>query len=141
MRKYIDSNTALVIYKQMILSLNDYADFMVKNGPARGIARLGKLQERAVKIIDNNQHPELTIAGRMNHYKLQSLSEWQDKHTYSIMYRQSKRLELLDPDRPRVCLRDKIKFKKYKRTYEKYLKSPLCWVSLVRRGAKVDNKV
>ena len=53
-RKYIDSNTALLIYRQMILSLNDYADFMVKSGPTCGIARLGKLPERAVKIIDNN---------------------------------------------------------------------------------------
>ena len=43
------------------------------------------------------------------------------------MYRLSKNIELLDFDRPRVRLRgrDKIKFKKYKRTYEKYLKSPL----------------
>ena len=63
----------------------------------------------------------------MDHYRLQTLSERQDEHMFSIMYRQSKRLELLDTARPRVCLRGrwKIKFKKYKRTYEKYLKSPL----------------
>ena len=59
---------------------------------------------------DGNQ-----LSQGMNHYRLQSLSELQDEHTYSIMYRQSKGLELWDPDRPRVCLRgrDQIKFKKY----------------------------
>ena len=123
MRKYIDSNTALPIYKQMILSLSDYADFMIKSGPNYEISRLTKLHERAVKIIDNNQH-ELPIGGLMDHYRLQTISERQDEHTFSIMYRQSKRLELLDTARPRVCLRGrgKITFKKYKRTY---LKSPL----------------
>ena len=32
MRKYIGSNTACLIYKEMILSLSDYADAMVKSG-------------------------------------------------------------------------------------------------------------
>ena len=126
MRKYIDCNTALLIYKQMILSLSDYADFMIKIGPAREISCLVKLHERAVKVIDNNQHG-LSVKDLMNHYRLQPLSDRQDEHTLSIMYRQSKKVDLLDLDRPRVNLRGrgKIKFKKYKRTYEKYLKSPL----------------
>ena len=43
------------------------------------------------------------------------------------MYGLSKRHDLIEEDRPEIHLRgrNKIKFKKYKRTYEKYLKSPL----------------
>ena len=126
MRKYIDCNTALLIYKQMILSLSYYADFMIKSGPALEISCLVKLHEWAVKVIDNNQH-ELSVKDLMNHYRLQPLSDRQDEHTLSIMYRQSKIADLLDLDRRRVNLRGrgKINFKKYKRTYEKYLKNPL----------------
>ena len=62
-------------------------------------------------------------------------------------YRLSKNTELLDFDRPRFHLRgrDKIKLKKYKRTYEKYLKSPLArGISLWDRlseDAEVDDKI
>ena len=86
MRKYIDCKAALLIYKQMILSLSDYVDFMIKSGPAREISCLVKLHERAVKVIDNNQH-ELSVKDLMNHYRLQPLSDRQDEHTLSIMYR------------------------------------------------------
>ena len=49
-RKYIQPNTASLIYKQMILSLSDYADVMIKSGPLNDINRL---HEHAIIIIDN----------------------------------------------------------------------------------------
>ena len=42
MMKCIDSSTALLVYKQMILPLNDYADFMVKSGPTNEVSGLKK---------------------------------------------------------------------------------------------------
>ena len=127
MRKYIGSNTANVIYKQMILSLSDYADVMVKSGPRYDITRLDNLHERAIKIIDNKQHPRATLENLRVIYRIPQICVRQDEHLCSLMYRLSKNPELLTHTRPRVHLRNrgKIKFKPYKRTYEKYLKSPL----------------
>ena len=82
MRKYIDSNTALHVYKQMILPLNDYADFMVKSGPTNKVSQLEKLHERPVKTIDNKQYPKLSIEGLMNFYRLHPLCEKPNEHTY-----------------------------------------------------------
>ena len=126
-RKYIESHTACLIYKQMILSLSDYADVMIKSGPQGGISRIGKLQEKAVKIIDNNCHRRLSTDALMHIYRIHPISQRQDEHLCTMMYRLSKNQALLNHDRPRVHLRcrQKVKFKTYKRVYEKYLKSPL----------------
>ena len=117
-------------------------------GPQRDINRLEKLQERAVKIIDNNCNRKATLDGRMRIYKLQPISQRQDEHLCSLMYRLSKDPALLNHSRPRVRLRchHKIKFKKYKRTYQRYLKSPLsrgtsknkkCTVAILEAGNRM----
>ena len=117
------SNTACLIYKQMILSLSDYADVMLKSGPQGDVSRL----EKAVKIIDNNCNLRLSVENLMIIYEIQPISQRQEEHLCSLMYRLSKNPTLLDHARPRGHLRgrQKIKFKQYRRTYEKYLKSPL----------------
>ena len=56
MRKYISSDIASLIYKQTILPICEYADLMVNSGPERSIARLQKVQDRALRIIDNKKH-------------------------------------------------------------------------------------
>ena len=100
---------------------------MVKSGPQGDVSRLGKLQEKAVKIIDNNCNRRFSVENLMLIYKIQPTSQRQDEHLCSLMYRLSKNPILLDHERPRVHLRgrQKVKFKQYRRTYEKYLKSPL----------------
>ena len=127
MRKYIDSNTASLVYKQMIVPLSDYADVLVKGGPANDISRLEKLHDRAVKIIDNKQHRNLSMNQLQDLYGLKSVTKRQDEHLYVLMYGLSKRLDQIEEHRPEIHLRgrNKVKFRKYKRTYEKYLKCPL----------------
>ena len=100
---------------------------MIKSGPPGDIQRIENLHERAIKIIDNNQHPRASILELRNLYNVQSTDTRQDEHMCSLMYRLNKNTELLQHHRPRVHLRNrgKIKFKTYKRMYEKYLKSPL----------------
>ena len=107
--------------------LSDYADVMIKSGPQTVISRLEKLHERAMKIIDNNCNRKLSVDGLMQLHKIQPISQRQDEHLCSLKYRLSKDPVLLNHARPRVRLRchNKIKFKQYKRTYQKYLKSPL----------------
>ena len=55
----------------MILSLSDYADVMVKSGPQGDVSHLEKLQEKAVKIIDNNCNRRLSVENLMIIYKIQ----------------------------------------------------------------------
>ena len=50
---YITTDTALTIYKQMIIPLFDYADFMVESDSKVKIAKLEKLQEKALKCNEN----------------------------------------------------------------------------------------
>ena len=46
MRQYITTDTALTIYKQMIIPLFDYEDFMVESASTGRIPKLEKLQEK-----------------------------------------------------------------------------------------------
>ena len=126
-RKYIDAQTACLIYKQMILPQSDYADFMIKSGPQGEISHIEKVHERALKIIDNKQHRRADNDVLRRIYCLTPISKRQDEHTYSLMYRLSTKSSFLVHNRPNIHLRSrgKIKFKTHKRTYEKYLKSPL----------------
>ena len=111
----------------MIVPLSGYVDFMIKSGPLNKIPRLVKHPERAVRIVDNKQHQGLTVENLAEIYRIKSINLRQDEHLLSMMYRISMKEELLKHNCPNVHLRGriKIKFKKYKRTYKKYLKSPL----------------
>ena len=102
---------------------------MIKNRPQGGIKRLEKLHDMAIKIIDNKQHPRSTIANLRVIYNIPQIDLRQDEHMCSLMYRLSRNADLIQHRRPRVHLRNrgKIKFKSYRRTYEKYLKSPLAY--------------
>ena len=60
-------------------------------------------------------------------FRLEPLQLHRAEHLACTMYRLSKRICLLEKDRPGIHLRsrNKVKFKKYNRTYEKYLKNPM----------------
>ena len=136
MRQYITSDTALTIYKQMIIPLFDYADFMVESAPKPSIAKLEKLQEKALKCIENECQKKVDVDLLYGKYGIQHLCLRYREHISCFMYRQSKKPGMLDLDRPTINLRSnkKVKFKKKsKYRYTIYLKSPKV------RGMKVWN--
>ena len=53
LRKIVSSDIAITIYKQMILPLLDYADFIIECGRKVKIDKLERLQERALKFVNN----------------------------------------------------------------------------------------
>ena len=63
MRKYITNSIANIVYKQAIMSLYDYADFLTENGPKCYHNRLNTLHEKALQIIDCNANRDLTHEG------------------------------------------------------------------------------
>ena len=53
LRKYVKSDIASLIYKQTILPITEYADLIVDAGPLDKVNRLQRLQDKAIRIIDN----------------------------------------------------------------------------------------
>ena len=127
MRKYITSDIACLIYKQTILPLSDYADLVVGLGPPDKISRLQKMQDRAVRIIDDGMHRNLDVDVIANLFSLTPLKLRRAEHLSLIMFRLKSHQTLIHQARPKIHLRgrNKIKFKSYKRQNERFLRSPI----------------
>ena len=71
----------LLIYKQMILPLIDYADFMIESTCYTTHKQLETLQEKAVKYIDNSLNKKLTINNLYVLYNIQPLKmQWREHY-------------------------------------------------------------
>ena len=118
---------ASLIYKQTILPVVEYADQIVESSPTDKVDRLQRLQEKAVKLIDNGEHPKMDDALLSIYHRIEPLKERRAEHLCVIKYRLSKDGRYLQKARPHIHLRsrNKIKFKIHNRVYEKYLKSPI----------------
>ena len=127
MRKFITRNIANLIYKQTILPISEYADLMVESGPKGDIDRLQTLQDKALRIVDNNYHKTLDGDMLSNLYRVMPLKLRRAEHLGLVMYRLSAVDDHIEQPQPYMQLRNtnKIKFKQYKRQHEKYLKSPM----------------
>ena len=127
MRKYITSDIACLIYKQTILPLSDYADLVVVLGPPDKISRLQKMQDRAVRIINDGMHRNLDVYVIANLFSLTPLKLRRAEHLSLIMFRLKSDQTLIHQARPKIHLRErnKTKFKSYKRQNERFLSSPI----------------
>ena len=96
MGKFINGDIAITIYKQMILPHFDYAYFMVEIASKPKTAYLEKLQEKALRYVDNNSHSVKDIAVLYQLYNVQILALRYHEHLSSLMYRYSKKHENLD---------------------------------------------
>ena len=127
LRKIVSSDIAITIYKQMILPLLDYADFIIECGRKVKIDKLERLQERALKFVNNGLYGYENISELYAVFNVQTLALRYREHISCFMYRQSKIDGNIEYRRPSINLRSngKVKFKaKRKRKYELYLKSP-----------------
>ena len=98
----------------MIIPLFDYADFMVESASKVKIAKLEKLQEKALKCIENTCQKRVDVHLLYGKYGIQPLCLRYREHISCFMYRQSKRAGIIDFVRPPMNLRSnkKVKFKK-----------------------------
>ena len=148
MHKFMTHPLALLIYKETILPIMDYADFMEDSGPSDSIAKLHKLQFKALKIINNGEFPNVKNEQLEQRFKILFLPERRTEHIACIMHRMSKLGQLLDHVRPVIHprSRNKIKFKATRRRYESSLKSPMSrgisvWNRLHEKVQKTTTKV
>ena len=125
-RPYITQRVAALIYKQFVLPILDYANFLVDSAPVKEIKLLDKLQERAIKQIRYDAHRTVSLQAIMDRYNIVPLKERRNKHHLALMYRLSTIELYLETDRPAVNLpsRRKIKFSTPATKLTRVIKSP-----------------
>ena len=84
-RQYITTDTALTIYKKLIIPLFDYADFMVESAPRVNIAKMEKLQEKALKCIENECQKKVNVDLLYDKYGVQHLCLRYREHVSCLM--------------------------------------------------------
>ena len=52
-RRYISQSMAIIVYKQMILTLLEYCNFLFNSGKKSKIEKIDKIQTKCVRIIEN----------------------------------------------------------------------------------------
>ena len=86
MRKYITCSIANTIYKQTIIPLFDYADFLIESGQNMYINRLDTLHSKGLLIIDCKKHSNMTDSQLESHYGLITPLTRRMEHHGAIMY-------------------------------------------------------
>ena len=133
LRKYITCDLANTVYKQTIIPIFDYADFLIESGQNKYVTRLNDLHVKGLRIIDCNKHVHATDTVLEKEYGLLTPTVHKHEHHSAIMYRQCRVVENLDVYRPPMTLRSnkKIKFRCQNRNLKGIEKS------LMMRGIKI----
>ena len=84
---YVSRRVANQIYKNCILPILDYADFLVDSGYVNNIDRLNSIQKRCLRIIDNGQSHGATIDELMGQYGHMELVDRRSQNLLALMYR------------------------------------------------------
>ena len=148
-RKYISQSTAIIVYKQMILPLLEYCNFLFNSGKKSKLDKIDKIQSKCVRIIENcldvsKRENETALCNR---YNLDTLQNRRDIQLACVMYRLSKFDRYIDHSVQRANLRseNKTKFKCTFTKITKIRKSPFyrgvdLWNSLKVEHHKAENK-
>ena len=136
---------AALIYKQFILPILDYADFICDSAVKSEVDLLDRIQNRAIKVIGRGQLNNVAIE---NLYNIEPLRAWRRKHHLALMYRLSKTGLYADTTRPEIELRrrHKIKFSVAKTKLTEVMKSPYyrgvsLWDMLPKEVQRATTKV
>ena len=113
LRKYMDMCTSLLVYKQMILPLNDYMSKIAESATSRVIKKLQPLQNRAVKIILGINMYVSTEEIRDMHVQLflVKLAERRKMFMLKLMFKYSQCDEYVNQEKPKIEVRNRPKVK------------------------------
>ena len=112
MRKCITCNIANLIYKQALVPLFDYGDFLIESGHNVYIERLNALHSKALRSIDCKVHGHASYEQLDILYGLLSPIVHRREHHCVIMYRLSHIRVNLDVHRPKINLHSRKVLKK-----------------------------
>ena len=150
LRKYISENTALKIYKTLIMCHMDYGDFVIDSGTKRNIDRLDCLQRRTIRCIEHQLDPDKRkdLDTLYHKYKLEPLEKRRKRNLVKLIYSESKMPANIDMYRPKMVLRSSKSVKmnhKFTRM-TKIQKSPYyrgleLWDKLTNEIQKIKSKI
>ena len=125
LRKYITVEAAVLIYKQMILPLIDYAGFLLISCRSCDKSDLQVLQNDILRICDRSRVSDrISIEKLHNRYKVLSLEQRMRKQLLWLMYLVSKEDNVLNVPVRLTRNAEKVVFKVPTRITPKYEKSP-----------------
>ena len=106
-RRHISENTALRLYKTLIMCHMDYGDFLIDFGTKINIDKLDRLQVRTIRCIENclNMDKRCDLSDLYNRYNLEPLDMRRKRNLLKLMYNESKQDVNIDMYRPRMELR------------------------------------
>ena len=146
-RRFISIDTAIVVYKQMILPLLEYCNFLLNSGKKCKLDKIDKVQSKCLRIIENcyytGDHKKENVLCK--DYNIDSLQRRRD--IACLMYMFSKREYCIDSNVKRSILRSekKIKFVCPFTRVSKIRKSPFyrgvdLWNKLRVEHPRAENK-
>ena len=148
MRPFLTNDICCHVYKQTILPVMDYADYIVDSAPKNRVSRLQNLQTKAIKLIDNQKHNKLSVDELHTLYNLKKLKSRRDEHILCVMYAHSKVKTNLTKPVEGMVLRNsnKVKFYCKKTDFTKVQQSPFyrgmsLWNQLSESTQKLLTKV
>ena len=123
-RRFLNTNAAITVYKAMILPLLDYNDHfqMLWNGEKLG--KLQKLQNWGLRFVYFDRVPMLSELEMHYEAGLTKLKYRRIQHLVNLMYHRSKCDQYLDKRDIRTRQFDKVKFKVLNPIVKKAFKSP-----------------
>ena len=110
MRRYITLDTALLIYKVMIMPHFDYVDFVLDSANKKCTDRLERLHKRAIHKIEYKMDIEQkeSYCTLLHTYNLTTLYQRRAEHLLLFMFKKSKTdTDLLKQQKPKIELRSK----------------------------------
>ena len=129
LRYFINTETALTIYKTTILPILDYNDFMYYLLPDNKLKKIETLQNRTLRCV-YNYHP-MHVQEMRTMAKLPSLFDRRKLHLLGLMYKRSSMTEYLDNRRLHTRQFDQIVLKipdiRLTRTTKCPIRYPGCW--------------
>ena len=125
-RKFIDKNTADIIYKQTILPIFDYGGFLIDSCTKKSRDDLQKLQNKALRIVHGFKLINSPgVKDLHNRSCLLSLEQRREKQLLHLMLWFSKSKNNLVKCKRRTRLQCKINFKVLPLKTRKYINSPM----------------
>ena len=123
-RRFLDTNAALTVYKSTILPLIDYNDQFQFLWNSEKLQKLQKMQTWGLRTVFNNRAPKLDEAELHLEAKLTTLNLRRVLHLLGLMYHRSKVERFLDKRDIHTRQFDKVKFKVINPVVKRAFKSP-----------------
>ena len=123
-RRFLNTNAALTVYKSTILPIIDYNDMFQLLWNFDKLDRLQKLQNRALRTVYSDKDPQLDEQGLHAEADILLLKQRRVLHLLNLMFHRSKKDVYLDKRQMPTRQFDKIKFKVIAPQVKKAFRSP-----------------